>query len=73
MVAKVRVRVLGMDTKGEIDYTEDMSVRQALDAAGAEGSLPDRSTITINGETAAVDSKVPEGALVVVTPNVSNG
>ena len=73
MASKVKVRVLGMETKEEVDYMEAMTVRQALDAAGAKGPLPDRSTVTINGERATVDSKVPEGAVVVVTPNVSNG
>ena len=73
MAGRIKVRVLGMETKEEVDHVEAMTVRQVLDAAGAEGPLPDRSTVTINGEAATVDSEVPEGAMVVVTPNVSNG
>ena len=72
MAGKVHVRVLGVQTSGDPDHRDGMTVQQALEAAGA-GNPPANSTVTKNGRKCNTTDKVSANDMVVVTPKISNG
>jgi hypothetical protein len=72
MAGKVHVRVLGVETRGDPDHSDGMTVSDALTAAGA-GEPPAHSTVTRNGRKANMTDRVSANDMVVVTPRISNG
>lgn len=66
----LKITTQGGDTK-EVDHSDGMSIKDALDKAGIE--LKPKATLTVNGKDAGVGDTVEDNAIVVITPNVSNG
>ncbi len=73
MAGKVHVRVLGVQTSGDPEYRDGMTVRQALEAAGAGSNPPANSTVTKNGRKCDMSDRVGANDMIVVTPKISNG
>lgn len=66
----IKITTQGAETK-EAKYGEGMSVKDALGSAGIE--LKPKATLTVNGKDAGVDDVVEDNAIIIITPNVSNG
>lgn len=54
-----------------IPYGEGLTVGGILESRGIQTN--ERSTMTVNNEHATPATPVPDGSVVVVTPNISNG
>lgn len=67
----VKLRVLGVQKKDDIDYKKGMKVADVLDAAKV--AHPEDATITVDAKVATLETKVDDNALIVVTPNIRNG
>lgn len=67
----IKVTTMGGETK-KVDYKgEGMTVADVLEKAEIEAT--DKATISVNGEDAMMETIVADEALVVITPNISNG
>ncbi|MBI4262286.1 hypothetical protein HY624_02060 [Candidatus Uhrbacteria bacterium] len=66
----IKVTTLGGDVK-EVDFVEGKDVAYYLGKAGAQ--LGEKSTVSVDGKPATVKDPVPENAVLIVAPKISNG